>query len=110
MPERRDNWIGRGQHMRCRTCMWFVRKQGSKLGRYRKNAPGPGGWVPVFDTDWCGQHRLDEATSPLSTLPEEQGGTADAVSGHELPEGGCGTGLNTCDCDRRPVIRGSVGF
>ena len=77
-----DNWKHRSAKMKCMTCMWFVIKERvdmtnaddkeameppsrmtnapPRLGRCRKSAPGPGGWVPVFDSDWCGQHRLDE--------------------------------------------------
>jgi len=68
-----DNWKHRSKGMRCETCMWFVFKElktitgsdaaGSKpkhLGRCRKHAPSAKGFVPVFGTDWCGDHRLDE--------------------------------------------------
>jgi hypothetical protein len=68
----RDNWKHRAVGMRCKTCMWFVEKQaqvvhkvdGSEekrvLGRCRKRAPELGGWPAVFDSDWCGDHKLDE--------------------------------------------------
>ena len=54
-------WVHRSAKMHCATCMWFVRKVDSILGRCRKNAPAPQGFVPVYESDWCGQHRLDEA-------------------------------------------------
>ena len=60
-----DNWKNRAAGMMCQTCMFWVRKAKangaqSNLGRCRRHAPSPGGWVPVFETDWCGDHRLDE--------------------------------------------------
>ena len=60
-----DNWKYRSANMRCMTCMWFVHKAVTNdkplhLGRCRKHAPSMKGWVPVFGTDWCGDHRLDE--------------------------------------------------
>ena len=57
----KDNWAGRSQGMVCETCVMFVPKGESKLGRCRRNAPTIKGFVPVFKTDWCGEHRLDEA-------------------------------------------------
>ena len=66
-----DNWKHRAKNMRCRTCMWFVPKADSRLGRCRRHAPGQGGgpgWPPVFDGDFCGDHRLDEA----SVVPAEE--------------------------------------
>lgn len=62
--QEKDGWKHRSAMMRCHTCMWFVPKAVDdklvSLGRCRKHAPSPGGWVPVFQTDWCGDHRLDE--------------------------------------------------
>ena len=60
-----DPWAHRSKGMRCETCMWFVFKATENekpvhLGRCRKNAPTMKGFVPVFGTDWCGEHRLDE--------------------------------------------------
>lgn len=59
-----DNWKHRDSGMRCETCMWFIFKQvedkPSHLGRCRRHAPSANGFVPVFGTDWCGDHRLDE--------------------------------------------------
>lgn len=67
-----DQWKHRSEGMRCSTCMWFVEKQdqtvhkldGSEvhrtLGRCRRRAPTLNGWPAVFDSDWCGDHKLDE--------------------------------------------------
>lgn len=64
-----DNWKNRSKGMICRTCIWFVEKESSSddpeekaisFGRCRKHAPSINGFVPVFGTDWCGDHRLDE--------------------------------------------------
>ena len=74
-----DNWKHRSIHMRCETCMYFVEKQkmdilrlrdseekceeknpSETLGRCRRNAPTMKGWPAVFETDWCGDHKLDE--------------------------------------------------
>lgn len=30
------------------------------MGRCRKHAPTMGGYPVVFETDWCGDHKLDE--------------------------------------------------
>jgi hypothetical protein len=60
-----DNWAFRPQGMKCANCMFFVRKKRidereCPLGRCRRRSPTWRGWVPVFLTDWCGEHRLDE--------------------------------------------------
>ena len=62
-----DPWAHRSEGMKCKTCMWFVRKERSAwpaymnvLGRCRRHAPTIGGWPTVFETDWCGDHKLDE--------------------------------------------------
>lgn len=63
-PSVADNWKHRGEGMRCRTCISFVPKESdkgvSKLGRCRKHAPTMQGWPAVFESDWCGDHKLDE--------------------------------------------------
>lgn len=58
MPD--DNWGHRSFGMRCRTCMWYVPKGTTKLGRCRHNAPTLDGWPAVYESDWCGQHKLNE--------------------------------------------------
>ena len=57
-----DPWAHRSAGMKCRTCIYFVRKLGEgELGRCRRHAPRAegGGWPAVFSTDWCGDHKLD---------------------------------------------------
>lgn len=66
----KDPWIHRSQGMSCGTCMWFVRKGDPPLehevdsrgpiGRCRRHAPTMNGYPVVFETDWCGDHKLDE--------------------------------------------------
>ncbi len=67
MPE--DPWKNRAQSMRCMTCMFFVFKRPVEiggmlangfLGRCRRHAPTMSGYPAVFETDWCGDHKLDE--------------------------------------------------
>ena len=62
-----DPWIHRSKGMACITCMWYVtkaKKESSKnttsIGRCRKHAPTMNGYPVVFETDWCGDHKLDE--------------------------------------------------
>lgn len=64
---RKDPWHHRSIGMRCRTCMYFVPKDSSqetadkgRLGRCRRHAPTINGFPAVFETDWCGDHKLDE--------------------------------------------------
>lgn len=57
-----DNWDHRSKNMLCKTCMWYVEKK-SPIGRCRYNPPASGskmGFPVVFETDWCGQHKIDE--------------------------------------------------
>jgi len=72
----RDPWRHRSEGMRCKTCMFYVPKvptpevvrEGDELpagaeanvGRCRRNAPTMSGYPVVFETDWCGDHKLDE--------------------------------------------------
>jgi Pyruvate/2-oxoacid:ferredoxin oxidoreductase delta subunit len=55
-------WIHRSKNMRCRTCMYFCPKAGTKkgVGRCRRHAPTMSGYPVVFETDWCGDHKLNE--------------------------------------------------
>ncbi len=64
-----DPWKNRSQTMRCMTCMFFVFKRPDELGgmlsngflgRCRRHAPTMSGYPAVFETDWCGDHKLDE--------------------------------------------------
>ena len=54
-----DNWRHRSAKMKCRTCMWYAPKQGT-IGRCRRHAPTMSGWPVMFETDWCGDHKLNE--------------------------------------------------
>jgi len=50
--------------------MFFVAKEAvvtegniamtGRIGRCRRHAPTMTGWPVVFNTDWCGDHKLDE--------------------------------------------------
>lgn len=61
-----DNWEHRSKKMKCSTCMYFVIKQTMKpsvnlnLGRCRRKSPSISGFPAVFESDWCGDHKLDE--------------------------------------------------
>jgi hypothetical protein len=70
-----DNWKHRSKHMRCNTCMWYVDKVSGhiteqdslkvangcgKVGRCRRRAPTLDGFPVMYDSDWCGDHKLDE--------------------------------------------------
>ena len=61
-----DPWQHRSEGMRCRTCIWYVPKVltaklgESTVGRCRRHAPSMGGYPVVYQTDWCGDHRIDE--------------------------------------------------
>jgi len=63
----KDPWKHRSRSVRCATCLWYVQKaklEGSKniapIGRCRRHAPTMNGYPVVFETDWCGDHKLDE--------------------------------------------------
>lgn len=55
-----DPWKHRAQRMRCSSCMWFVVKGDTIIGRCRRHAPTMSGYPVAFRTDWCGDHKLDE--------------------------------------------------
>lgn len=69
-----DNWKHRSSSMKCSTCMYYVPKLVQRvatkkdsitsvesiLGRCRRSAPTIKGYPVVFNTDWCGEHKLDE--------------------------------------------------
>lgn len=59
-----DNWEHRSAKMKCHSCMWFVLKgegrAANSIGRCRRRAPSMNGFPVVFETDWCGDHKLDE--------------------------------------------------
>lgn len=68
-PQAEDPLAHRSAKMRCESCMYFVEKQTAPVGvkplvafgRCRRHAPTMGGWPAVYGTDWCGDHKLDEA-------------------------------------------------
>ncbi len=55
-----DNWKHRSSNMKCVTCIWWVSKDGTTLGRCRRHAPTLGGWPALMASDWCGDHKLSE--------------------------------------------------
>ena len=55
-----DPWMNRKQGMICKTCIYFVRKGETKIGRCRRHAPTMKGFPVVFENDWCGDHKLSE--------------------------------------------------
>ena len=54
-----DNWRHRSAQMKCQTCMWYVAKRAA-LGRCRRRSPTMSGFPAVFESDWCGDHKLNE--------------------------------------------------
>lgn len=70
--EENDNWKHRSDNMKCKTCMYFVKKEPetredgpcspeyNSLGRCKRHAPTMNGYPAVFMSDWCGDHKLDE--------------------------------------------------
>ena len=65
-PDAKNYWVNRS-NMACATCMWYVEKIKSLnslntalMGRCRRHAPTLDGYPVVFETDWCGDHKLDE--------------------------------------------------
>lgn len=39
--------------------MYYSVKKDS-IGRCRRRSPTMGGWPVMFETDWCGDHKIDE--------------------------------------------------
>ena len=77
-----DNWRHRSKGMKCETCMWYVPKgeyEGSNIGRCRRHSPTMSGWPVMFATDWCGDHKLDEASQEARVPFSGQQALADAV-------------------------------
>jgi hypothetical protein len=64
LEQNADNWKHRSKGMKCATCMWYAPKESLRpsfrIGRCRRNAPTLGGWPVMIDSDWCGNHKLDE--------------------------------------------------
>jgi hypothetical protein len=66
-----DNWQHRSKEMCCETCMYFILKAPTdNFGRCRRHAPTMSGFPAVFDSDWCGDHKLDKnkLSSGLKTV------------------------------------------
>lgn len=57
-----DLWKHKETGMRCHTCMYFVPKIDT-LGRCRAHAPTMKGWPPIYEQDWCGDHKLSKDMS-----------------------------------------------
>jgi hypothetical protein len=66
-----DPWAHRSTAMRCNTCMFYVIKKPTELGivanaergylgRCRRRCPTMSGYPATFESDWCGDHKLDE--------------------------------------------------
>lgn len=55
-----DPWRHRAARMICASCIYFVPKAEPSFGRCRRHAPTISGFPAVFDSDWCGDHKLDE--------------------------------------------------
>jgi hypothetical protein len=59
-----DPWKHRSKGMICMTCIWYVVEavdsQKSLIGRCRRRAPTMTGYPAVYDTDWCGDHKVYE--------------------------------------------------
>ena len=71
MSNSEDNWKHRSTGMKCSTCMWYKPKGDvdTDVGRCRRHAPTMSGWPVMFATDWCGDHKLDEASRKIKTEP-----------------------------------------
>lgn len=62
-----DPWRHRSKLMHCVSCMFYVEKvkavysrNTAPIGRCRRHAPTMNGYPVVFETDWCGDHKLNE--------------------------------------------------
>ena len=61
MTKSKDNWKDRKTSMVCGICIFFVPKEPcKKFGRCRRHAPTMNGFPAMYDTDWCGDHKIDE--------------------------------------------------
>lgn len=55
-----DPWQHRSAKMRCTSCMYHAPKKDG-VGRCRRHAPTMSGYPVVYsETDWCGDHKLNE--------------------------------------------------
>ena len=76
-----DNWQHPSEGMRCQTCIWWVCEDLRVLGRCRRHAPTMQGFVPTFNTDWCGDHRLDE-NKVIQAVPKFERGNRQGKDEH----------------------------
>ena len=49
-----DKWIHKSEGMLCKTCMYYINS------RCRRHAPTMQGYPAVFESDWCGDHKLNK--------------------------------------------------
>lgn len=56
----KDNWKDKATGMVCSTCTNYVPKN-EYIGRCRRNAPTMKGFPAVFPSDWCGEHKMNDA-------------------------------------------------
>jgi hypothetical protein len=59
----KDNWKNKSTGMICYTCMHYMEKgtldeDVQPKGRCKRHAPTMEGFPVVFNTDWCGDHKL----------------------------------------------------
>ena len=59
VEQKDDNWSGRSDNMRCKTCICYCPKL-EAIGRCRALPPTMRGWPVVYESDWCFSHKLDE--------------------------------------------------
>ena len=57
-----DNWQDKSTFI-CETCLCFVPKDGN-IGRCRRHAPTLDGWPPVYNDDWCYDHKINGEAVP----------------------------------------------
>ncbi len=56
----KDNWKDKATGMVCSTCTNYAPKN-EYIGRCRRNAPTMNGFPAVFPSDWCGDHKMNDA-------------------------------------------------
>lgn len=56
----KDNWKDKATGMICSTCTNYAPKN-EYIGRCRRNAPTMKGFPAVFPSDWCGEHKMNDA-------------------------------------------------
>lgn len=63
----KDPWKHRSAGMSCKTCMFGVFGRSDpdsatgSLGRCRRHAPTMGGYPAIYESDWCGDHKLEKS-------------------------------------------------